>query len=166
MKSSLWKTPTASFIGRVDPTLLEDVESRIPHDSAIALWDRVARLTGDPDVGLHVAEAIRPGMSPKRVWSSRPITPFSAIVCGCREERRGRTGVTWTPLEVRFSHAEPAHTSEYRRVFGAPVRFGHVRNELIVSKRVLELPLVTADAALQPIVEASRHWNGPANGST
>src|ERR1700730_9183413 len=46
----------------VDATLFEDAESRIPHDTAIALSAHVARLTGDADVGLHVAERIRPGM--------------------------------------------------------------------------------------------------------
>jgi AraC-like DNA-binding protein len=184
----------------VDATLFEDAESRIPNDTAIALWARVASLTGDPDVGLHVAEAIRPGMfgvieyvartSPTLgvgfdrlfryhrvlhdvaetrldrtaetaglshrlpVPGGAPRTVSDFVLAAWLVSGRHVTGVTWRPLEVRFSHAECADTSEYRRVFDAPVTFGHARSELVVSRRVLDLPLVTADAALQPIVEA------------
>lgn len=40
----------------VDQALLEDPEARVPHAAAIAMWERGAELTGDPNLGLHVAE--------------------------------------------------------------------------------------------------------------
>jgi AraC-like DNA-binding protein len=184
----------------LDPVVLKDVESRLPHDTAIAIWDRVAAITGDSDVGLHVAEAITPGMfgaveyvartSPtlgagferlfryhrvlhdvaetglervagRAVLSHRLPLPGGAprhvsdfVLAGWLLVGRTVTGLSWTPLEVRFPHRRPAHTAEYRRVFGAPITFEHTRSELVVSDDTLALPHVTADAALRPIVEA------------
>lgn len=184
----------------IDPAHFDDLEARLPHDTAIALWARAVRLTEDPDIGLHVSEAIQPGMfgaveyvartSPTvgtaferlfryhrvfhdvaetrlersddhAVLSHRLPLPggaprhvSDAVVTAWLTGGRQLAGVKWTPLEVRFPHAQPADTSEYRRVFNAPVTFGHARSELVVSRHVLDLPLATADAALQPIVEA------------
>jgi hypothetical protein len=36
---------------------LEDTDGRIPHRTMMALWQAAAELSGDPDVGIHVAEA-------------------------------------------------------------------------------------------------------------
>ena len=46
---------------RVDPALLRDPEARLRHSAAIRLWQWAGELTNDEDLGLHVAEAIRPG---------------------------------------------------------------------------------------------------------
>ncbi len=45
----------------VNPILLSDPEARLPHTAAIRLWLAAGRITNDPDMGLHVAGAIRPG---------------------------------------------------------------------------------------------------------
>src|SRR5215471_1278169 len=45
----------------VDPTIFRDPEARLPHAVAVSLWPAAARLTNDLDLGLHVAEGIRPG---------------------------------------------------------------------------------------------------------
>ena len=45
----------------VDPLLLQDPEARLPLTAAASLWSAGSRLTDDADLGLHVAEAIRPG---------------------------------------------------------------------------------------------------------
>jgi Arabinose-binding domain of AraC transcription regulator, N-term len=45
----------------VNPILLSDPEARLPHRSAIRLWQAAGRITNDPDLGLHVAAAIQPG---------------------------------------------------------------------------------------------------------
>jgi AraC-like DNA-binding protein len=45
----------------VDSVLLRDPEARLPHATAIRLWQAAGKLTNDADLGLHVAEAIRPG---------------------------------------------------------------------------------------------------------
>jgi hypothetical protein len=46
----------------VDPILLRDPEARLPHAAAIRLWQAAGELTNDTNLGLHVAEAIRPGL--------------------------------------------------------------------------------------------------------
>lgn len=51
---------------------------------------------------------------------------------------------SWRPREVWFQHARPADTSEYTRIFRAPVRFHMPVNALLLDARVLELPLRTA----------------------
>jgi AraC-like DNA-binding protein len=45
----------------VNPILLSDPEARLSHTAAIRLWEAAGRITNDPDLGLHVAGAIRPG---------------------------------------------------------------------------------------------------------
>src|SRR5262249_26245145 len=44
----------------VDPLIFRDPEARLPHSTAVSLWPAAARLTNDLDLGLHVAEGIRP----------------------------------------------------------------------------------------------------------
>src|SRR6185436_1734115 len=46
----------------IDRARLDDFEARVPHAAAVALWDAAKQLTGDPAIGIHVAEAIRPGI--------------------------------------------------------------------------------------------------------
>jgi hypothetical protein len=45
----------------VDPMLLRDPEARLPHAVAIHLWHAAGQLTRDLNLGIHVAEGIRPG---------------------------------------------------------------------------------------------------------
>src|SRR6516165_5294895 len=45
----------------VDPAIFRDPEGRLPHTVAVSLWPAAVRLTNDSDLGLHVAEGIRPG---------------------------------------------------------------------------------------------------------
>ena len=54
---------TAAFLKAqgVDPTMFRDPEARLPHATAAPLWPGAARLTNDPDLGLHVAEGVPPG---------------------------------------------------------------------------------------------------------
>ncbi|RFA25590.1 hypothetical protein CAI21_18885 [Alkalilimnicola ehrlichii] len=40
---------------------LGDPEARIPHKTAIALWETAAQWVNDPDIGLHVAEGVGAG---------------------------------------------------------------------------------------------------------
>lgn len=62
---------------------------------------------------------------------------------------RGRMlgGDAVAPSEVRFMHAAPPSTATHARIFRAPVRFAQAVNELVVPRRVLDMPLRTADAA-------------------
>jgi AraC-like DNA-binding protein len=45
----------------VDPAVFSDPDARLPHATAARLWPAASRLTNDADLGLHVAQAIRPG---------------------------------------------------------------------------------------------------------
>jgi Arabinose-binding domain of AraC transcription regulator, N-term len=45
----------------IDPALLRDPEARLPHVVAIGLWQSAGEFTHDSNLGLHVAEGIRPG---------------------------------------------------------------------------------------------------------
>ncbi len=40
----------------IDPAVFDDPEGRVPALAALKLWDEAIRITGDPDLGLHVAE--------------------------------------------------------------------------------------------------------------
>jgi AraC-like DNA-binding protein len=184
----------------VDPILLRDPDSRLPHGAVINLWQRAGELTGDQNLGLHVAEAIQPGqfgaldyalrtsanlgaaferlsryhrllhdaaemgfeVHPDRAilghrlplpgGAPRPVSEF--ILAGWLVTSRQATGVDWTPVQVCFPHAAPSDTSEHRRLFGCPLKFGHGRSELVLARNLLALPLVKADPVLLEIVEA------------
>jgi AraC-like DNA-binding protein len=181
------------------PAELNDFEARIPHTAAVNLWDAAKQLTGDTCIGIHVAEAIRPGIfgaleyalrtsatlgnglerlcryhhvyhdvaevalavrRDRAVLSHRLPLPGGApravaefILTGWLVIARQATGSACTPAEVRFPFPEPPDTSEYQRVFRAPLRFKHERSELVWPRHVLDLPMLAADPMLQPIVE-------------
>jgi hypothetical protein len=59
----------------------------------------------------------------------RPVSDF--VLAIWQLASRQTTGVDLTPLEVRFPHPEPGDTSEYHRLFRAPLLFGHDRSELV-----------------------------------
>src|SRR5271166_3722144 len=44
----------------VDPMLLRDPEARLPQAVATRLWQAAGQLTNDLNLGIHVAEGIRP----------------------------------------------------------------------------------------------------------
>jgi AraC-like DNA-binding protein len=179
---------------------IEDPESRIPHDAAVALWDAAERLSADINIGLHAAEWIRPGMLGALEYAVQTcatlghglkmLARYHRVlhdVAEVRVELRGNWAVLshrlplpggaprqisefvlagwllafrricateWAPLEVRFPHAEPADVSEHRRLFAAPLLFGHERSELRIPRALLDQPLPAADSTLQQIVEA------------
>jgi AraC-like DNA-binding protein len=184
----------------VDPVLLRDHDARLPHAAAIRLWQAAGELTNDTNLGLHVAEAIRPGLFgaldyalrtcanlgaaftrlctyhrllhdaahvelemdrdhailshrlPLPGGAPRPVSEF--ILTAWLVTSRQATGVACAPVQVSFPHAAPVDTSELRRVFGCPLKFGQSRSELVLSRKLLDLPLLKADPVLQAIVEA------------
>jgi len=70
---------------------------------------------------------------------------------------RGRlfTRVQWTPREVLFQHSAPADTAPHRLLFDCPVLFGRAENALVLDRALFDLPVPTADAALNAVL--SRH---------
>ncbi|MDJ0783278.1 MAG: AraC family transcriptional regulator [Desulfosarcinaceae bacterium] len=57
------------------------------------------------------------------------------------------------PLEIRFSHPAPADLDAYQEVFGAPLRFGAKRDELVLKRDALSLEIHLANAALYAVLE-------------
>ena len=45
----------------VDPTLLHDPEARLPQAQATHIWHSAGQLTQDSNLGIHVAQSVRPG---------------------------------------------------------------------------------------------------------
>jgi len=62
-------------------------------------------------------------------------------------------GPAWVPSEVQLARVAPADTRPWRRVFGAPVRFGAERNALIFPRRWLDHRLERADPNLRRVLE-------------
>jgi AraC-like DNA-binding protein len=65
---------------------------------------------------------------------------------------RESTGADIAPLQVCFAHAAPEDTSEHRRFFRRPVRFGVGSNSMILSAVDAARPMQAADEALASIV--------------
>ena len=62
---------------------------------------------------------------------------------------RKLTATSWLPLDVGFRHGPQGDPAEVERFFGAGVRFRADANELRMPLAALDLPLVTASAALE-----------------
>lgn len=67
---------------------------------------------------------------------------------------RRATGKPIVPSRVSFQHAAPADLTQHRAVFGANLEFRRDVDELAYDLETLALPLLTADASLQEVVEA------------
>ncbi len=172
---------------RLDAGLFAGPDIDIDHAQELRLWAEAARLTGDQELGLHLAEWIVPrtdelfdvlsfalrscatlGDHYRR--AARYMCLVHPAVCVSLEEEakvarlvhahhyeppgsprhpvegflalalllgRKCVGAELAPREVRFRHARPARVSEHERVFGAPVRFGCARDELVLDLALL-----------------------------
>jgi AraC-like DNA-binding protein len=60
----------------------------------------------------------------------------------------------WAPLEVRFSHSRPsASMTRHDSFFAAKVSFGCARNELVLRRSDMQLPMLRADKLLAEFFE-------------
>ncbi|MGE0594696.1 MAG: AraC family transcriptional regulator [Vicinamibacterales bacterium] len=79
--------------------------------------------------------------------------------------RAGReiTGVDWSPAEVRFAHEGPGDSTEYARLFRAPVRFRSTDNAAVLPLEVLDIPCRQPDPLLAAFMDhyAADHVVGP-----
>lgn len=90
------------------------------------------------------------------------ITPFGdlpaarhrveAYFAACIVFGRWIIGNDGHPVEILFAHPGPANTEEYARVFQCPVRFSQSRDAIVISRRVLDLPLRDADADVHRVM--------------
>jgi len=58
---------------------------------------------------------------------------------------------SFAPLRVDLSHQSRVDPARYTRWFGAPVRFGCEHTQLVLSRKALDIPLVTADANITAV---------------
>ena len=84
-----------------------------------------------------------------------PVEAFLAIAVLAG---RLATGVDFTPIEVCFAHPRPNRVSEHERIFRAPVRFGCVRDELLLERELLNRPQRHAEPRLLALL--SRQLDG------
>ncbi|WP_272084954.1 AraC family transcriptional regulator [Nannocystis bainbridge] len=84
-----------------------------------------------------------------------PAAPYSIeFTLACMLTRfRVTTQVRFAPSEMRLGYPEPAHVSEYRRVFACPLRFGADATVLRFTRATLELRQPGADARLRVVLE-------------
>lgn len=66
---------------------------------------------------------------------------------------RTSVGIHCKPREVWFQHPKPRDTTEHARIFGAPIRFGMPSNALLLDKRLLDIPLSTADPDVHTVMK-------------
>ena len=130
------------------------------------LSDRVAARTETHGEGLllHVHDTGRTALHPGRAEFALAVALKFA---------RESSGEDITPLQVCFAHAAPENTSEHRRFFRSPVRFGAGSNSMILSAAVATRPMQAADEALSSIVrrrldkalaERGLHGSAPLSG--
>ena len=92
------------------------------------------------------------------------VTPFSdlpaarhrveAYFAACIVFGRWIIGNDGHPVEICFSHPGPANTEEYERVFQCPVRFSQAEDAIVVSREVLNLPLIDADPDVHRVMRS------------
>jgi len=98
---------------------------------------------------LHLAEeggTARLSVSRQVTTSPRVATELLFAILFARG--RQLTGRPWPLVEVRFRAPPPQGEPLHERLFGAPVRFGCVQNELVFEAAWLDTPCVEHDAAL------------------
>jgi len=66
---------------------------------------------------------------------------------------RMMVGSQWAPKEVQFAHEAPKQTSEYLRIFHAPVSFGCKTNAIVTDLHFVEREVPAADQRLYQILK-------------
>lgn len=187
----------------LDSALFAGPDIHLLHSQELRLWGEAARMSGDDDFGLHLAEWVAPRSeelfdilcfalrsSPTLGDHYRRVARYMRLVhpgvrVSLEEEARvarlvhshrrepalpsrqpveaffalalllGRraVGEEFTPREVCFRHARPARVREHERLFGAPVRFGCPRDELVVDGAHLERKPLHAEPLLLALLD-------------
>jgi AraC-like DNA-binding protein len=85
------------------------------------------------------------------IWPRRQDAEYTlATMCHALQSRLGSA---WRPVEVHFEHDEPACAPALRQLFGAPLRFRHPCNRLVLSLDELDAPYDTPFTCFVPYVE-------------
>lgn len=181
----------------IDRADLDDPECRVPVDGVMKLAAVAGSATGDPALGLHLAE--------RRRKTPHHFITHLALSCDTLEEalqtwiryarlesdtsrvslrREGTATVLryvdtspyqaiWLqelymatvvtvcrsfvsdaiqPLEVRFQHAEPSYSAEYKRIFRAPVRFDAGEVAIVFRREDMACRLPTRNPLLRTVL--------------
>jgi AraC-like DNA-binding protein len=184
----------------IDPERFDELETRIPAEREEALWDEMARLSGDPFFGLHAQRYLPAGhgdvldyavrSSPTLADAFEVLVRYNRLLHDAAEfelhvgAERARlvqrfrgdpAGATrqvadyslgalvtvcrqlvgdddWRPLAIRFRHARPERSEEYRRFFGRMPDFDCEANEIVLSRAILGRPLASADPHLHRVM--------------
>ncbi len=113
-------------------TLMEDSilpKMKVGDDFAFLLWESI-----DPhfEISRHISEAL-----------------LCAYVYIIRRITENNSGL----LEVRFRHTRPKDIREHKEVFHVPLLFDQPKNELVIEKNTLNLPVFLADPKLLETIE-------------
>ena len=113
-------------------TLMEDSilpKMKVEDDFAFFLWESI-----DPhfEISRHISEAL-----------------LCAYVYIIRRITENNSGL----LEVRFRHKRPKDIREHKEVFLVPLLFDQPKNELVIEKNTLNLPVFLADPKLLETLE-------------
>jgi AraC-like DNA-binding protein len=130
------------------PTLGEGLQrieryQRLNHDAARVVVERerdVAIVRHRVPAGLSVPRAVAEFIVGTLVVAARVSTRHAVEIRG-----------------IRFAHAEPADTSEHRRILAVPLRFGAGENAIVLPIGALDLPHEHADAGLLGVLDRHAH---------
>ena len=95
----------------------------------------------------RIAWDAAPGLQTSRHTSETLLSLFTGILRRITEDRP-------SIVEVRFEHPRPEDTKEHERIFNAPLFFERERNELVVRKSALDIPIFMANPELLHNLEA------------
>jgi hypothetical protein len=92
-----------------NPILLSDPDARLPHTTAIRLWQAAGRITNDPDLGLHVAGALQPGQFGALEYALRTSANLGAAFTRLSAYHRILHDAAQVLVEIDRNHAVVSH---------------------------------------------------------
>jgi AraC-like DNA-binding protein len=83
-----------------------------------------------------------------------PESPETRFAAECALTRVFRLGAQFVsnpddrPVELRFTHSAPSYAQRYALIFGCPVKFSQVRNEIVFARSLLDATQLHADPTM------------------
>lgn len=150
----------------IDSAMLNDAETRIPHASAVTLWRKALQRSGDPALGLHAAETLRPGAFDVLDYAARSCASLGdAWECLCRYQRLFHDGaVLRLSIEgelAHLSHELPASLPALPRPIADFVLAGWAVTARQMTGIELAMSVAFRHAKPDDVSEYSRVFRGP-----
>lgn len=144
-----WYTPPilhrCNFAINNAPNLRSAMDCLIEHRNFVA--EMPAKLDECGHLALF-SWNIEPGYA-----ASRHVTDFKAL--RLLKHIRKAAGPGWKPLNVEFTHEQPADVSEYRNLLGPRLAFGKPQNGFCFSAELLDLPMHGANPDIFNLASAT-----------